>query len=82
MNDRDRENLIEAVCSPYRERDPFGRILPSPVWWDLCETDREAAFDAQLASREFERSLAPRGLSATADAVLARARWLPQFDAG
>lgn len=79
MSDRERELLIEAVCSPFRARDPLGRIVASPDWWDLSPADREAAFDAQLEARHLERALDPDGLSGTARAVLTRAHWLPQF---
>ncbi len=79
MNAHDRLLLIEAVCSSYRERDAFGRILPSPAWWDLSPDDRDLAFDAQVASRELERALDVDGLSTTARAVLARLPYLPQL---
>jgi hypothetical protein len=71
MNER--EVLIEATCSPYRERDAFGRILAAPAFRDLSPADRETAFDAQLSARAFERAVAADGLSGTARAVLARA---------
>ena len=80
MIDREREILVEAVCSPFRERDPLGRVLPSPAWWDLSPTDREIAFDAQLAARRLERALDAEGFSGSARAVLSRAGELPQLE--
>lgn len=79
MNGREGGSLIEAVCSPFRERDPFGRILASPSFRDLSPADRDTAFDAQLAARRIERALDGDGLSGTARAVLARARSVPQL---
>ncbi len=81
MNDADRDLLIEAVCSPFRERDAFGRILAAPAWWDLTVDERGAAFDAQLAARSVERALDADGLSATARAVLEAARATEQLGA-
>ena len=82
MSDQDRDLLIEAQASAFRERDPMGRILPSPAWWDLSPQDRDAAFALLLASRRLERLVDPQGLTTTARAVLARARMLGQIEAG
>jgi len=81
-NDADRDALIEATASAFRERDASGRIVPSPAWRDLAPEDREAAFDHQIAARHVERALDPDGLSATARAVLLRARRLTQLVRG
>ncbi len=82
MSETDRDLLIEAAATAFRERDSEGRILFSPAWWDLPPEDREKAFDAQLAARRLERGADPEGLSATARAVLARGPWLGQIGRG
>lgn len=82
MSGKDRDLLIEASASAFRERDPAGRIVPSPAWWDLSPQDRDAAFALQLASRRLERLVDPQGQSTTARAVLARARRLGQMERG
>ncbi len=68
----DREELIEAVTSAWRPRDPHGRIEEHPAWHDLDDTGRREAFEATLAARALEAALDPQGLTATARAVLAR----------
>ena len=65
-------SLIEQVVGAFRERDPDGRVRPSPAWHDLEAADREAAFDATVAQRSLESALDAEGLSTTARAVLAR----------
>ena len=79
MSDADLELLLEEAASAYRERDSLGRILPSPAWYDLPAEAREELFELQLAARALERHIDPRGLSATARAVLYRAELLPQL---
>ena len=74
----DRDALLEAAASAFRERAASGRILPSPAWADLAPDDRDALFELQLAARQVERALDPQGLSATAQVVLGRARGLEQ----
>jgi hypothetical protein len=74
MSDEEREILIEQAASAFRERNPWGRILPAAAWHDLAPQDREAAFERQLANRVIERALDPEGWSATVRAVLARLR--------
>jgi hypothetical protein len=69
---RRREELIEAVTSAWRPRDPHGRIEDHPAWHDLDEADRRAAFEEALAVRALEAALDPRGWNATVRAVLAR----------
>ncbi|MBP7148714.1 MAG: hypothetical protein KBD01_14365 [Acidobacteria bacterium] len=78
MND-DRELLLEAATSAFRERDSFGRVLASPAWADLASADREELFDRQAAARQVEAAIDPDGLSATARAVLARVQHLGQI---
>ncbi len=72
MSDDPKDLLIERAASAFRERDTWGRILPSPAWRDLSPEDRDAAFERQLESRVIERALHPAGLSATVRAVLER----------
>jgi hypothetical protein len=79
MRPMERDALIEALSSAYRERDAFGRIQPAPAWWDLSPEDREEAFECQLVSRNLERVVDPDGLSSTARAVLQRAERLQQL---
>ena len=77
----ERDLLVEAAATAFRQRDDRGRIVPSPAWWDLTPADRDLAFEAHLVSREIERVLDPGGLSQTARAVLARASGLGQLGA-
>jgi hypothetical protein len=72
MSDKPRDLLIEEAASAFRERNCWGRILPSPAWLDLSMEDRDRLFGSQLESRLVERALDPAGLSNTARAVLAR----------
>jgi len=71
MTPAEREALIEAVVSAYRERDPRGGVRPSPAFYDLDDAGREAAFDAAEAQRTIEAAIDPQGRSATVKAVLA-----------
>ncbi len=64
--------LIEQAASAFRERNSWGRVLPSPAWRDLTPEDCEAVFVCQLESRLFEKALHPEGRSATVRAVLDR----------
>jgi len=80
MNQKDRDLLIEAAVTAFRERDAEGRIRFSPAWRDLPPQDREALFEAQLAARRVERAVDPEGLSTTSRAVLARLPWLGQIE--
>jgi hypothetical protein len=75
MTDEPRDLLIEEAVSAFRERNAWGRILPSPAWLDLPPADREVLFERQLASRRIERALEPNLRSSTIRAVLARLRW-------
>ena len=71
-SDPTRDELIEAVTSAWRARDPLGRIEEHPAWHDLDEAGRREAHEAALAARALEAALDPAGLSSTARAVLAR----------
>jgi hypothetical protein len=66
------EIVIEQACSAFRERDRWGRILPSPAFLDLEPKAREELFQLQLETRELERVLDPAGRSGTVRAVLRR----------
>ena len=79
MKPSDRELLIEALNSAYRERDGFGRVMPAPDWFDLSPDEREAAFEAQLAARLLESAVDEKGLSGTGRAVVERASSLGQL---
>ncbi len=72
MTARQREALLEAATSPYRERRSGHRTLPAPEWWDLPAAAREELFRRQVAARALERALHPLGWSGTTQAVLAR----------
>jgi hypothetical protein len=74
MNDEEREVLIEQAVSAFRERNAWGRILPSPAWQDLAPEDRAAVFERQLENRVVECALDPATRSTTVRAVLARLR--------
>lgn len=75
----ERDLRIEATLSAFRERDAFGRILPSPAWLDLSPIDRDEAHERQLRSRRLEAEIDSRGLSTTGRAVLERARGMGQL---
>ena len=72
MTDEPKDLLIEEAVSAFRERNSWGRVLPSPAWLDLPPQDREALFDHQLTSRILERAADPSGRSTTVRAVLNR----------
>ncbi len=72
MTDEPKDLLIEAAASAFRERNSWGRVLPSPAWMDLAPSDRETLFERQFGSRIIERALEPNGRSSTVRAVLAR----------
>jgi hypothetical protein len=76
---RDRELLVEAAATAYRERDALGRILVSPAFLDLSPADRDTLFAEQLGSRIIERAVDPAGLSSTAHSVLARLPFISQL---
>jgi hypothetical protein len=71
MTPGEREALIEAVVSGYRERDPRGGVRPSPAFYDLDDAGREEAFDATEKQRTIEAAIDPQGRNATVKAVLA-----------
>jgi hypothetical protein len=68
----EREALIAAATTAFRARDAEGRLLDDPAWRDLDEAGRLQAFDETVRLRALEAATDPRGLSATARAVLAR----------
>jgi hypothetical protein len=70
VSERDRDTLIEAAATTYRERDAEGRIVPPPAWWDLSVEAREELFRRQTLSRMIERAADPAGRSGTVRAVL------------
>ncbi len=72
MSEDPKARQIEEAVSAFRERNPSGRILPSPAWRDLPLEDRDELFVRQLESRIVERALNPVGLSSTVLSVLAR----------
>jgi hypothetical protein len=66
--------LVEAAITAFRERDAWGRILPSPAWADLAPAEREALFEAQAIARSLEAALDDDGMSSTGR-VVARRVW-------
>lgn len=72
MTHAEREALIAAVGSAFRERDRDGAIRAHPAFADLGPEDRVVAFEAALELRALEAALDPGGRSTTARAVLAR----------
>lgn len=74
MSKEPKDLLIEEAVSAFRERNSWGRVLPSRAWRDLPPEDREAVFERQLASRVIERAVDPNGRSTTVRAVLERLR--------
>jgi hypothetical protein len=67
------DTLIEQVVSAFRQRF-HGELRSAPAWYDLSESEREAAFEQTLVSRSLEATLDPDGLSTTAHAVLTQIR--------
>ncbi len=72
MSDRDVRELVEAAITPHRERDPDGRIVPPPAWWDLSAEALDELFVEQALAREIERAVHADGDSGTVRAVMAR----------
>jgi len=72
MTDEPKDLLIEESVSAFRERNSWGRILPSSAWWDLAPGDREVLFERQLASRIIECAIDPNRRSTTVREVLRR----------
>ena len=70
MNDRERDALLEAAASAYRDQDNEGRLMPPPAWWDMAPEQREELFRLQLATRQLERAVV--GSSTTVRAVMRR----------
>lgn len=68
----DRESLIEAAASPFRETTAEGHIQSAPAWHDLDEEGRREAFERSVVDRRLAAALDPSGLSPTARAVLQR----------
>lgn len=79
MNPKEKDILIEAAVSAYRERDALGGIRPSTEWWDLNPGERNEVFERALESRVLEGATSPDGLSTTARAVLSRIGFLSQL---
>ena len=71
MNDPVQDVLTEAILSPHRERDPEGRVVPPPEWWDLPPEAQDQVFREALAARLLEKEVDARGRSGTVRAVLA-----------
>ena len=74
MNARQRDALLAAAATAFRETDREGRLVPPPAWWDLPAEAREKLFELQVVEREMERAAAPDGASGTVRAVMARIR--------
>ncbi|HEY6866593.1 MAG TPA: hypothetical protein VI792_05005 [Candidatus Eisenbacteria bacterium] len=72
MSDREHDTLIEAALTAHRERDPEGRLIPPPAWWDLPPQALDELFRAQVLAREVERRADAAGWSGTVRAVMAR----------
>lgn len=70
MSERERDELIEAAATAYRERDREGRLIPPPAWWDMAPEQREELFRLHVATRELERAV--MGTSGTVQAVMRR----------
>jgi len=72
MNERSRAALMEAVLTPYRQRDPEGRLAPPPEWWDLPPEALDELFQEGMRARLVEKAMDPQGRSGTVRAVMAR----------
>lgn len=74
MTPEEREQLIYAVTSAHRDRDPHGEIRSHRAFFDLDEEGRVAAHDETVKLRALERAVGNDGLTTTARAILARIR--------
>lgn len=74
MTPEEREQLIFAVTSAHRDRDPHGEIRGHRAFFDLDEEGRVAAHDETVKLRALERAVSGDGLTTTARAILARIR--------
>ncbi len=72
MTPEERDLLIEAVCSAWRNTDLDGNTVPPPAWHDLDGEGRIRAAEAAGRLRLMESALDPKGLSSTGHRVLAR----------
>ena len=72
MSRSDDAILLEAAVTSFRERDPSGRILPSPAFMDLSPAARDELAARQAAMRLIERAMSPFGWSGTVQAVMRR----------
>lgn len=71
LTSAERDALIEAVVSAYRERDPrTGEIRECPAFHDLDAAGRLEAHDRATETRRIEAALDPAGRSTTVLAVL------------
>jgi len=68
----EREALIAAATTAFREPSRDGGLRSHPAFHDLDVAGRVEAFALTLAQRAAEAALDPLGLSTTARAVLAR----------
>ena len=68
----ERDTLIEAALTAYRERDVDGLPLAPPQWWDLSADERAEVFRRQAQARRMESLLDARGWSTTVRAVIGR----------
>lgn len=66
------DELVEAVASAWRSRDPQGRIQSVAAWHDLDQAGRLEAYEVACLERLMEAATDVRQLSATAHLVLAR----------
>lgn len=72
MTPEEREQLIFAVTSAHRDRDPHGEIRGHRAFFDLDEEGRLAAHDEAAKLRALELAVGADGLTSTARAILAR----------
>ena len=70
MNERERDELIEASVTAHRDVDREGRLVPPPAWWDLSPEDADELFRRQVAMRRLEKAASPEGWTTTMLAVM------------
>ncbi|MEW5849566.1 MAG: hypothetical protein AB2A00_12180 [Myxococcota bacterium] len=68
----ERDALISAATTAYRQRDVSGALVVNPAWLDLDEPGRREAYAQTVLVRAVERAVA--GQSSTVRAVLQRIR--------
>ncbi len=74
MTPEERDDLVAAVTTAHRDRDPHGNVRWHRSWHDLDAEGRLRAYEETLRLRTLEAAANAEGLSSAARAVLLRVR--------